>query len=165
MFASAMDRVLPERVSRVNKYGTPWNALLVIQAVAIVFALVLTLFPNLSGYWAGGALSGAVMFTGTMLAAAVFPYLAKGMYSVAPASKYKVLGIPAVTFVGVIAFLWTAFMAYINLAYAGFGLRGTPLYFALGIYVFLFVAYYFAKWYRDRQGIDIELAFKEVPPA
>jgi amino acid transporter len=165
MFAAAIDRVLPEPISRVNRYGTPWNALLVIQTVAILFAVVLTAAPEFAPYWAGAALSGAIMFVATMAAATLLPYTAKGIHEVAPCSKHKIGKIPAITIFGVIGLAWSLMMAYMNLAVPGFGLRGIPLYFAIGIYVVLAAYYYIAKWYRKRQGIYLELCFKEVPPA
>jgi amino acid transporter len=165
MLAGSMDRVLPGAVSRVNKYGTPWTALLFVQSAAVLFALAVTALPGLAGFWTASALSGLVQYTLTLLGAALFPYTAKAIYEVAPCSKYKIGKIPVISVLGALCFVWALVVTYITILLPGFGLRGLPLAFVITVFAFLFAYYYIAKWYRAREGINLELAFKEVPPA
>jgi len=35
----------------------------------------------------------------------------------------------------------------------------------IGAYVAFAIWFYAAKWYRSRQGIDVDLAYRQIPPA
>jgi amino acid transporter len=163
-FAAAMDRILPDWFSKVNKHGAPLN-LLFVQAFAVVLCFLMTLYPGLYGYWTGASLSGVIMFTFTLLGGLVFPFTARKVFEASPCSKYKLGKIPLISIFSIIGLVWAILMAYFQLAIEGFGLRGVPLYFVFGVYIVLLLYYYLAKWYRAKQGIDISLSFKEVPPA
>ncbi len=165
ILAQGMDRALPEPLSRVNKYGSPWNALLLIQGVAVLFAVVLTALPQLATFWSAGALAGAIMFSATAVSALLFPYVAKDIYELSPIAKYKIGGLPLISVLGTIALVWLLIMTYVDLAVPQFGLRGIALYFDIGIYVLVIIVYYAMRLYRKRQGIELTLAFKEIPPA
>jgi amino acid transporter len=165
MLADAVDRLLPEQISRVNKRGAPYVALIVVQVVAILFAVTITLYPGLMGYLTAGAIGSQLVMVFTMLSAMLFPYSAKRIFEVSPSAKYKIAGLPLVSVIGAVGLVYCLVMTSYMIIVPEFGFRGTPVILFIAIYVGLFIYYYGAKWYRSRQGIDVGLAFKEVPPA
>jgi hypothetical protein len=80
----------------------------------------------------------------------------------------KVAGIPLFTLVGSLAFLGFAAAVAIILWDPGSGasLSQNPgkLLLAVGIYVLAFVIYAIARAVRMRQGIDLSLSHRELPP-
>ena len=106
-----------------------------------------------------------VLYIGTSLGGALFPWTRKQVYDTSPVAKYKVAGIPLITICGVIATVFSVWMLYWYMTVPGLGVAN-PTSEAVMLAIFLFwVAYYFIRrWWLKRVGIDLELAFKEVPP-
>jgi amino acid transporter len=166
-FAVAFDRLFPSKLAEVNeRFNSPINAL-------IVTALVIEVY-NLA-YWVWGPMAAMVNFSIafpiafalTGLSAVLLPFLKKSYFDQLPSSlKTKILGIPLVSIAGA----WMMVFSLILASAAAFSLPGA--FYGIGIAVILtisaytsgFLIYYFIKWYRAREGIDITLAFKEIPP-
>jgi hypothetical protein len=110
----------------------------------------------------------------TALAAMVFPYTKRDLYERLTAylpnwMRAKPLGVPmlsiggTILFLGMAAWIGSMFSPIITYMYLGptlISAVGT----IVGILVFSFVWYYAVRAYRLRQGIDIALAFQELPP-
>src|SRR2546430_17629263 len=113
------------------------------------------------------------MCSGTGLGAALFPWPRKAAQWTAPTGKCKVGPIPLITICGVIAgefpatllyyFLTVPFLVNVDLSNAGYS-GNLFLYVVVAIF-FGWVGYYFVRRaYLRRIGVDLDLAYKEIPP-
>jgi hypothetical protein len=106
-----------------------------------------------------------------VLAAAIFPWAAKAIYDASPISKYKVGGIPLITLCGVWGVIVGVVLLGFYLADPGLGLRPLPGEKLLGfigmlvVFVIAFIWFWVARAVNKNRGIDIDLNFKEIPPA
>ncbi|MEM0235603.1 MAG: APC family permease [Thermofilum sp.] len=166
-FAVAFDRLFPSKLAEVNeKFNSPINALVVTALVVELYTLA---------YWAWGPMAAMVNFSIafpiafaiTGLSAALLPFIKKSYFDQLPSSlKAKILHIPLVSIAGI----WMMVFSLILASAAALSLPGA--FYGIGIAVILtvtaytsgFLLYYFVKWYRAKEGIDITLAFKEIPP-
>jgi hypothetical protein len=77
----------------------------------------------------------------------------------------KVAGIPILSILGLIVTISFAYIGYLALSNP---LIVTPTSYgvvvALTIIIACFAIYYIGKWYHKKQGLDTELAFREIPP-
>ena len=90
----------------------------------------------------------------------------RSVYEASPVSKYKIGPIPLITLSGIIYFTLLAMLLYYFIV--------NPLYGAWNVislvvtaiaYVTCIVYYFTVKYYRlKKEGIDISLAFRELPP-
>jgi APA family basic amino acid/polyamine antiporter len=167
LVAMSMDRVLPESWGKISRRfrGSPVNAILFLLIGAEVLALVLWFVPNLENYALSTSFAVTVYQTLTCLAAAVMPWRAKQIYDASPISKYKIGNIPAVTICGA----WGVFIGLVLIVFyliepnlglsSPAGLAGI-----LGVAAFCFIWFWVARAVNKRQGIDIDLNFRQIPP-
>jgi hypothetical protein len=110
----------------------------------------------------------AVTYLGSTIAAILLPFVKKDLYNASPIAKYKVFGIPLITVAGVIFAGFLIFLLYEwlidpNKLY-GIGLSNiSSVIYMLAMYVLALIIYVGFKWYRKRQGIDIEKIYEEIP--
>jgi amino acid transporter len=163
----SIDGVLPKFISKVNeRTHTPVNAHIVFLILGgFVMSYVYNMVPGYTNYTLAVTAVATVMYIGTALGGALFPRTRKEVYNNSPVSKYKLGTIPLITICGVIAALFSGWMLYDYLTIPFLGVSSeTSELIMLGIFV-AWVAYYFIRrWYLSRIGIDLELAYKEIPP-
>src|SRR5947199_261657 len=118
--AMSIDGVLPKFVSHVSpRTHTPVYAHVIFLILGgYVFAYVYNLVPNYQIYTLAVTAVATIMYIGTALGGAVFPWTRKEVYRTAPISKYKVGPIPLITICGVIAAAFSATMLYFFLTVA-----------------------------------------------
>jgi amino acid transporter len=170
--AMSMDRILPDGLGKISRRfrGSPVNAILFLLIGGEALAVLFLIAPDVESYALSTALSATFYQTLTLLAAAIFPYVAKRMYDASPISKYKLGGIPWITICGAWGVIAGAALLYFYLSDPGLGLRPLPgetllgFYGMLGVYVIAFIWFWVARSYRKNQGIDVDLNFKELPP-
>ena len=105
------------------------------------------------------------VFVGTALAGALLPFRAKALYEASPGSAYKVAGIPLVTIVGSIGAVAGVWFLYLFLTSAELGLTSDLAYYVVaGILLFSLGWYLVTKYVRRSRGINVDYAFKEIPP-
>ncbi|HEX5466036.1 MAG TPA: APC family permease [Candidatus Limnocylindrales bacterium] len=166
MVAMSLDRVLPEWVSRVNeRFHTPVNA----HVLYFVASIPVILLYNLYGSWAaltlGVTFACGYVFVITCLAGALLPYRAKDLYEASPGSKYTLGGIPWVTILGLVGFVTGGLMVLLFIFNEQLGLTTD-----LARIVVIAVLVVSAAWYlivkavQRTRGINVEYAFKEIPP-
>jgi len=175
MVAMSLDRLLPEFMSRVSeRFHTPVNA----HVVYFIASLpVIWLYNNFSvtatdgtvTTWTsltlGVTFASGYVFVGTALAGALLPYRAKALYKASPGAAYKVGGIPLVTIVGLIGTAAGAVFLYLFLTNASLGLTSELAYRVVaGVLVFALVWYIVTYFVRRSSGINVDYAFKEIPP-
>jgi APA family basic amino acid/polyamine antiporter len=177
MVAQGLDGLLPDWFARVHpRWKTPFNAHLAYLIAAIpVILLFNNKFPGLdvpdwSTKWALGVTfaNGAVM-TLSALAAALLPYRARKLYEASPGARYMLGGVPAVTVVGTLGFLFGAFMVGAFFFAEELGLAGSltdyfPYYIVAATAAFGLIVYWIMRTVRANQGLKVEYAFAEIPP-
>jgi amino acid transporter len=165
--AMSIDGALPKWLSKVNdRTHTPVNAQVFYLIVAgFGMGYVYNFVPGYTSYALAVTAVATVMYIGTALGGAIFPWVRKQIYDSSPIAKYKVGSIPIITICGLIAAGFSAVMLYDYLVYPFLGVASAVSE-EIMLAIFLFwVGYYFVRrrWLR-RVGIDLELAYKEIPP-
>ena len=173
--AMSIDGVLPKFVSHVSpRTHTPVYAHVIFLILGgYVFAYVYNLVPGYITYTLAVTAVATVMYIGTALGGAIFPWTRREVYRTAPISKFKVGPIPLITICGVIAAIFSAAMLYyfltvpflVNVDMSNLGYSGNLFLYVVVAIFFGWVVYYFVRRaYLKRIGIDLDLAYKEVPP-
>jgi amino acid transporter len=163
IFAWAIDRVAPPWAGALaGARNAPVGALAVMAVFTAVFGLALIYVPNFS--LASTSLLQNVVLLLAGLTAVVFPWRKPELYR--GSIKWEFAGIPVITLLGIWAIAYNVVMVYFfvtnNSIFGTF--TSVSLWFA-GILVLTGLAYYIAAWAVARShGIDVGLAFKEVPP-
>jgi hypothetical protein len=101
------------------------------------------------------------------IATTIFPFTKKkDLLDAAPGWMRKKIGsVPVISILGLlttIAFFYIGYLALANSLIVVPTLAGGAI--ALGIVVGCIVIYYASVSYHKKHGLDIELAFKEIPP-
>jgi amino acid transporter len=168
MIAWSFDRVAPNGLGYVSEtVHTPVVAIGVSTAGAIVFmwfiafkaVAFLTFIEVLLVVW------GTVM-----VAAVLFPITRKAMYAASPAKNFKLAGIPIMPVAGAISAVFFAIMIVLlwrDPLAAGPLIHPSKMpveaWITLGALVLGTGWYIGVRRYRRRQGIDISLAFQQIP--
>jgi amino acid transporter len=169
MFAWSFDRLLPSLFANISdRLHAPINALC-ITALIGTFAAYLTVYTTILGFVFNITLAVVSSFVFVGIAAAVFPYSKKArkIYESAPAIvRTNIGGLPLITVLGVIiaaVFAWMTYLGLISPALSG-PVNPASVTLWIGVYVTAIVLYFVAKAYHKRHGLDIDLAFQEIPP-
>jgi basic amino acid/polyamine antiporter, APA family len=166
MVAMSLDRLLPEWVSRVNdRLHTPVNAHLVYFLASIPVILLYNLYGGWAALTLGVTFACGYVFVVTALAGALLPYRAKDLYEASPGAKYTLGGIPWVTIMGGIGFVTGGIMVMLFMLNSQLGLTSTLAYSVVAAILIVSALWYLGVKYVQRQrGINVEFAFKEIPP-
>lgn len=172
--AMSIDGVLPRMVSKVSpRTHTPVNAHVIFLILGgFIYAYVYNMVPGYYSYTLAVTAVATVMYIGTAVGGAIFPRTRREVYRTSPIAKYKVGPIPLITICGIIAAAFSLWMLYwyitepfLGIADLSKGLDGVKsLLVMIAIFVGWVVYYFVRRWYLKRIGIDLELAYKEVPP-
>jgi len=166
VFAWSFDRLLPEKLAEVNpRTHSPVTAVLAITAVSIVSVIILALNPQLT------FLVGLFGLTLTYLAVAVagmlFPYRQRDVFEASPYNR-RIGKMPVITLVGIISFLTMGGATTILLLDPNSGtnwhLNTNRVLLGAGIFVAGFPIYYLIRAIQRARGVDVELAYREIPP-
>ncbi|MGD0423119.1 MAG: amino acid permease [Candidatus Bathyarchaeia archaeon] len=167
MFAMSFDRILPEKFAYIErKTRAPIVAMIVLVIGGLFFGYLINYRADIVGpYFASLTLGMIPTFVGSSIAAIVFPYRAKRIFEQAPGAKYRIAGVPLVVVAGIGGLIVNAIMAYYFLTVPALGFL-VPASEAVvgGVYALTLVYYLIVRAYRKREGIDLALAFQDVPP-
>ncbi len=175
MVAMSLDRVLPEMVSRVSdRFHTPVNAHVIyfIASLPVIWLynnFVMTASDGTETTWAsltlGVTFACGYVFVGTAIAGALLPFRAKALYEASPGAAYKVGGIPLVTIVGLLGAAAGTMFLYLFMTEPKLGLTSDLAYYIVaGILIFALGWYLVTYYVRRSSGINVNYAFKEIPP-
>jgi amino acid transporter len=165
LFAYSFDGILPKKVTTVSKAGSPYIAVL----IAVIGSLIVLYWGiHSSSFFQVLAYATLIQLVGMILVgftAAVVPWRRAQLYR-ASAAQFKILGIPAVVVAGVAAMVSGVIIWIIYLHYSALGISDKGKFFTfVGVTLGLAVVYYIAaKLIRRSQGVNIDLAYAEVPP-
>jgi basic amino acid/polyamine antiporter, APA family len=166
MFAWSFDRIMPERLSWVEpRSRSPLLAIGIILLLAIASTAIYSFTTWFSTLSVLLGLSLTLLFTA--LSGILLPYRQPAMVAASPYAR-KVAGIPLFTLVGSISLLGFATAIFVLLWDPGSGasLSADPgkLELAVIVYAVGFAIYFISRAIRRRQGIDLQLAYRELPP-
>jgi len=162
VFAFSFDRMLPVRFADISdRFKFPLNATAVCVVVGVIF-IYLTDFTTYIGTYLNSTAIFAIVWVLVSIAAIIFPYKKKELAALLPGAKWKV---PLISIVGVVCLVCMSMTVFYAFTTPAVG-PSTPLsdvilavIFGLGAVVFV-VRYFYLK----KQGIDILLAAREIPP-
>jgi len=172
IFASAFDRILPERAAKVTSAGVPTVALLLMTIPSIIMAALYAYTPietSTGVTWVklftyDATLVIVVMFLGSGLAFMIMPWRAKSIWQSSSLPKSGIAGIP---WMSVIAFGYCAFLVFnlvLFLKDAIYGVNNAKSMIFMGILYLLGIVIWVVAWItRKRQGMALETVAKEIP--
>jgi APA family basic amino acid/polyamine antiporter len=172
LVAMSLDRLLPEWLSKVDeKRHTPFNAHLAYFLASIPVILAYNMVGGWVGLTLGVTFGCGYVFVVTCIAGALLPYRAKELYESSPGAQYKLGNIPMITVLGVIGGILGTLMVLAFLFAPQLGVLGTwsaanpwPQVIAFGIILVSWIWYMLAKNAQKSKGINVDFAFKEIPP-
>jgi APA family basic amino acid/polyamine antiporter len=177
IFAAAFDRLLPEKVADVEpRTRTPIIALLLMVVPSLIIAALFAWnVANFQSLTLCSTLVIAVTYLGTTIAAILLPFVKKDLYNASPIAKYKIGPVPLISLAGVI---FGGFLVYLLVewildpnALYGIGYSINPngyknlssIIYMLGMYVLALIIFLGFRYYRKRQGINIDKIYDEIP--
>ena len=171
LFAWSFDRLIPEWFAKVStSRHAPINSTIFIMASAEIILLLTTISPSAAtlatiAVYGASAMMTITAFLFVSIAAIVFPYRQKRIYEGSPISKLKVGGIPLMTIAGVFSTILMVLLNFFYYTIPEFGvLNPEVLSFVMGTIITAIIVYVLAWQIRKRQGIDLGLTYREVPP-
>jgi len=176
MVAMSLDRLLPEWFSKVDeKLHTPMNSHIAYFLASIPVILAYNIVPGWIGLTLGVTFGCGYVFVITCLAGALLPYRAKELYEASPGAQYKLGGLPLVTVLGVLGAVLGALMVAAFLFTPALGVLGnwnfenfpSNLWAQIIAFAIILVSLVWYIWTKNNQktkGINVDFAFKEIPP-
>jgi len=161
--AWSLDRVWPDFMGTVNqRTHTPIPAIALSLAGGITFVgmLAFTTFFQLVIFIEVAVLAWALV----LLAGVFFPYRRPDIYEKSPIARTKIAGLPVMSVacgLGAIAALLFFFDLFFDGFAAGHAFRSRTV--LIGWFIGAFLIYWIMWFVRRRQGVKVELAFKEIP--
>jgi APA family basic amino acid/polyamine antiporter len=164
VFATAFDRVLPEAVAKVSRNGVPYVALALMLIPSIPISWLYAFNEDFYSWTLAATMVIAITFAGSAIAAAVLPWRKPEIYNASPIARYKVLGLPLITFsaLAFLALLVFCLVKWITADVYGLNDSGSLIYMGC-LYVVAFAIYLGSRVYRKQQGIDMAMVHKEIP--
>lgn len=165
LFAFAFDGLLPRAIADVSdRFHTPVKAISIWAVVTEVFLVGLAVpGPFADAYWVlwAAVLGGATIPLGMLTVYGVILPFKKKYWETSPLKYHK--GTLLITsIIGMIFLEFLAVPAY--LLGPGMGSSVSAVQVTILIFAAALAYFWIARAYRKRQGIDIDLAFKELPP-
>ena len=168
MLAASLDRVWPEWFGRV---GRRFRQLVNVGITYLVMGIVVGYLYNFVGafysYTLYTSLAASFFQFFTMLAAILFPYRKrmKAIWDTSPAKRWMIAGVPAIVLGGIAGLALQGTLIYYELTVANLFINSPTTLSGFGILIGGLAVYWFGtKYYLRGKGVDVELAFREVPP-
>jgi amino acid transporter len=164
IFAWSFDRVIPASFADVNpRFHTPTKAIIATGIITVAGSALVEYTPYAYAML-NTAAGTATVWLLAAIAAAVIPFRLKDTYEKS-AGRFNIGKIPIMTILAVIDVPFLAWAIYTAMSTPAIGATG-PLAVAIlaGAFLSGFIVYYVSRTIRKSQGIDLDLAFKEIPP-
>ena len=169
-FAWSFDRLMPEKLAEVNeRTHSPIPAILLanlIIAALVVWSVYSSQFQVLLGLIVEAGILAVVIVA---VAAIAFPTRRPDLYKASPAN-ISVFGIPVLYIVGVLSIVIFLVMLVISTQFPALVMGGDPnnAWWIPAFFVAMIVIggaiYYVPRFLRAREGVDIGLVYRELPP-
>jgi amino acid transporter len=164
VFATAFDRVLPEWAATVSRNGVPYGALALMLIPSIPISALYAYSPKFASYTLDATLVIAITFLGTTVAAAILPWRKPEIYNASPIAKYKVLGLPLITFAAILFAVLLVFALVKWFSASAYGVNHSSSLIYMGcLYAVALAIYLISRFARRRQGMDLGMVYGEIP--
>jgi basic amino acid/polyamine antiporter, APA family len=170
IFAWSFDRILPSRLSDVNeRTRAPIPAIIVASIIVAGILAWSVLSSSFFTLLSMGVLAGVITILCVSVSAIAFPFRRPDLFRNSPANT-RIAGIPILPIVAVLSIAVMIGLAYLVLSYQQFGIttpQSGPLpgFIFMGALIVIGLAIFFiARFVRARQGINLDLIYKELPP-
>lgn len=166
MLAWAVDRMIPAPMGDVNeRFHSPVKAIIFCTITGTLALIALIAIPQAS--LLGALLAQIAAFILVSIAGILFPYRLRHVWEAA--GGHKILGIPSVTLAGIggVIVLGALMLLFIfnSTINSTFGVTARlSLSFMLGVVVVGILWYIGAYFINRGRGIDVGLAYREIPP-
>ncbi len=164
LFAWSFDRLIPRQVANVSPRT---NAPIIATVITIVAC------EGLLALYGSGQITfiNPILIFGTIclmasIAAFLLPFMPKSrdLYNKSPI-KRQILGIPAITLAAFFGIVFWVVALYVALTRDSLGANAASnVRIWIGVFVIPAIYYIGVKWYRRRQGMDLDATFAELPP-
>jgi amino acid transporter len=166
MLAWAVDRMIPSALGDVNdRQHTPVKAIIFCTITGTIALVALVAVPQAS--LLGALLAQILAFILVSIAGIAFPYRLRQVWE--KGGGHRILGIPSVVLAGVGGvvvlvglMLMFIFNTTVNATFAT--TRTLSLGFMIGVVVVGIIWYVGAFVLNRNQGVDVGLAYREIPP-
>jgi len=167
LFAWSFDGVMPRKLSEVGeRTHAPWVSAIVIVTVAAGL-LALYVFTSFFTIVVNYIVIFSIAFWMASFAAILLPYRRPDLFMQAPESvRRKILGVPVISLLGVgnlVLFTLILIASFKTPAFSG-PTSGRANAFVVAIYVAGALVYFASRAIQRSRGVDLELAYKEIPP-
>ena len=170
IFAWSFDRILPSRLSDVNeRTRAPIPAIIVASIIVAGILAWSVLSSSFFTLLSMGVLAGVITILCVSVSAIAFPFRRPDLFRNSPANT-RIASIPLLPIVAVLSIAVMIGLAYLVLSYQQFGiatpqLGPLPGFLFMGALIVIGLAIFFiARFVRARQGINLDLIYKELPP-
>lgn len=166
IFAWSFDRLVPEKLAEVDpRTHSPVVATLVIMVAGLIAVFILALNPTLTAIV--GLLGLSITYIMVSVAAILFPYRQPDAFASSPFNG-RLAGIPIVSVIGALSLVTSVLVAGILLTDQNSGTswvvnRNTVIMVA-AVVVAGPILYYVLRAIQSSRGVDVGLAYKEIPP-
>jgi APA family basic amino acid/polyamine antiporter len=167
IFAWSFDRVLPDKLNEVNeRTRSPIIATVVVLIVTLGYLTLMT-FGSKTFLDLLYAASLAELLTLLVVAVTgiLLPFMRKRLYGDAPFKRPYLFGIPSITIIGVLSLGAYGLFFYSVATTDALGANGHTGVMATVIIAAIAILIYPVSWLINRsRGVNLSLAFKELPP-
>jgi len=170
IFAWSFDRILPSRLSDVSeRTHAPIPAIIVASIIVTGILAWSVLSSSFATLLSMGVLAGVITILCVSVAAIAFPLRRPDLFRNSPANT-RIAGIPILPIAAVLSIAVMIGLAYLVLSYPQLGIatpQSGPLpgFIFMGALIVIGLAIFFiARFLRARQGINLDLIYKELPP-
>ena len=166
MLAWAVDRMVPAPLGDVSeRFHSPVKAIVFCTVTGTLALIALLAFPQAS--LLGALLAQIAAFILVSIAGIVFPFRLRHVWE--SAGGHRLFGIPTVTLAGIggVIVLGSLMLMFIfnSTINTNFGVTARlSLSFMIGVIVAGIIWYIAAYFLNRNQGVDISLAYREIPP-
>jgi hypothetical protein len=131
---------------------------------SVFFSLLYSYSTGFRRYLFDATVVLVITFLGSAIAATLVPWRAKGLYQASPMVDYKILGVPLISIAGGIfaGSLSFALILWMRDSVYGVNYRTSLIYMGV-LYLVSAAIYIVARVVRDRQGMSLSGAQKQIP--
>jgi APA family basic amino acid/polyamine antiporter len=166
IFAWSFDRVIPTRFSTINeRFHTPIYAIIVVAILQFIALVAYTYgSPTFIALSSGAGMAEILSFMVVAIAAIVFPFRRKDIYGRSPAN-INLGRIPLITIAGVVSLIFYLMLEYFYFTNSLYGANTIPVFITTAVSLILPAVIFIASYYYSKsRGLDLSLAFKDLPP-
>jgi amino acid transporter len=166
LFAWGMDRVGPKWFTDINyRTATPLKNMAVLFVLGEILLIPFCYFNDFRNGFVVTTLEVVSVFSVTAIAAVLFAHSkkAKNVWEASPYKNWKIFGVPVITLAGILNLIYLAILFY------GFfttieGFKIWPYATFLVVWLAGVGWFYYWKKRNTKTGIDVGMAFDELPP-